>query len=329
MRYDDRVRLAVVIALVWVGTAWAEPAKPWAAGVPEAEQTTALAMYREGNTEFQESRYAQALVKYRDALKHWDHPAIRFNMAVCLVNLDQPLEAYEHLTAALKYNDAPIGADAYAQGLTYKKLLLGQLANLKVTSDVDGAEVTLDGKPVLKGKGEATQMVVPGAHQVVAAKPGFVTETAALVLLPGKDTVHAVHLLPIVISTHMVRRWNARTPWIVLASGVGGLALGGIVELSSRSEYHTYDQLLVAQCPHGCGSLPGQPALDPDTQSHETRAKVENVFGVSLLTLGSAAVVAGLVGVYLNLPRSVVEHGPTIAPAVGAAGTGASLSWSF
>lgn len=313
--------IAVVLG---VGSAWADTAKPsvdkpWAAGVPEAEQATALAMYREGNTEFQESRYAQALVKYRDALKHWDHPAIRFNMAVCLVNLDQPLEAYEHLIAALKYNDAPIGADAYAQGLTYKKLLLGQLANLKVTSDIDGAEVTLDGKPLLKGKGEAAQMLVPGAHQVVASKAGFVTETASLVLLPGKDTVHAVHLLPIVIRTHMVRRWNARTPWIIAGVGAGTAALGGLFEYLAFKDHRAYDSTLMMLCQAGCPESVGA--------SEKSAARTENIAGVSLLVVGGAGLAIGLVGVYLNVPRAVVEHAPVVTPTLGGAMT--TIGWSF
>ena len=123
--------VASILALALTRVAAADD-KPWAAGVSDAEQQKALAIYREGNAEFEESRYAQALTKYREALKHWDHPAIRFNMAVCLINLQQPLEAFEHLEAGMKYGAAPLGPELYAQGVTYKKLLDGQLTHLKV-----------------------------------------------------------------------------------------------------------------------------------------------------------------------------------------------------
>jgi hypothetical protein len=43
-------------------------------GVPEAEQELARALHAEGNAEFAELRFAQALAKYREALRHWDHP---------------------------------------------------------------------------------------------------------------------------------------------------------------------------------------------------------------------------------------------------------------
>jgi hypothetical protein len=293
--------------------------KPWAAGVSDEEQAKALAMYKDGNVEFEESRYAQALTKYREALTHWDHPAIRFNMAVCLVNLDQPLEAYEDLQKALAYAEAPLGADAYAQGLTYKKLLLGQLAHLEVTSDVDAADVTLDGKPLIKGVGKADQMMLPGPHQIVASKPGFETETTSLVLLPGKDTVHAVKLAPIKVSTRTVRRWKARTPWLVVGGGAGVALVGGVFELLSHGEYQTFNQLFDANYPMGTKMI------DPSIEAHRSTGRWENIAGLSLITVGGAAAIAGLVGVYLNQPHSVIEHGPMILPT----GNGAVASWTF
>src|SRR5262245_7450577 len=81
----------VVAVSLWADLAGAQPAqhqdapKPWVVGISEAEQQVALAVFKEGNSEFEQARYAQALAKYRQAIKHWDHPAIRFNMVVCLV----------------------------------------------------------------------------------------------------------------------------------------------------------------------------------------------------------------------------------------------------
>lgn len=315
------------VLVVAPGRGRAEPDKPWAQGVSEQEQAAALAIYREGNTEFEESRYAQALAKYREALKHWDHPAVRFNMAVALVNLDQPLEAYEHLTAALKYGDQPLGAEGYAQALTYKKLLEGQLTHLRVTCDVDGASVSLDGHPLFSGKGDKTMLLLPGSHEIVAAKPGFMTETTPLVLVPGKEIVHAVKLAKLEVKTRMVRRWNARAPWLIVGAGAGALVLGGVLDLQARSDYQSFDNQVALQCPAGCGpTMPtGMQKVSSSTESLRTKARVENIGGVSLLAVGGAAVAAGLVGVYLNLPRSVVERAPVVVPTAN----GAAAMWTF
>jgi hypothetical protein len=70
--------------------------RPWAASVSARDQAIARELYGAGNQEFVESRYAPALKKYREAITHWDHPAIRFNMAVALINLERPVEASDN-----------------------------------------------------------------------------------------------------------------------------------------------------------------------------------------------------------------------------------------
>lgn len=327
------MRAALVALVLAVSTpAVADDAgKPWTAGISETEQQAALALYRAGNTEFEESRYPQALAQYREALKHWDHPGIRFNMAVCLVNLDQPLEAMTHLEAALKYGAAPLGDEAYAQGLTYLKLLQAQISTLTVTCDAAGAEVTLDGQKLLACPGSETRRVAPGEHQLVTAKPGFLTDTQRLVALPGKALTHAIKLTPLdAVRTKVVRRWNARTPWIVTGVGVGTVALGSLALYLSKNEYETYDELLAQQCPDGCGpSMPaGMQEVSSSVKAHESRGATFNITGIGLVVIGGAAIIGGLVGVYLNQPRTVAET-PVVTPTVGPNGAGASVHWRW
>src|SRR5204862_5516188 len=77
--------------------------RPWASGVSQDAQKQALVLFDEGNRLFENSEHAAALAKYREALKIWDHPAIRYNAAVALINLDQPLAAHDNLELALRY----------------------------------------------------------------------------------------------------------------------------------------------------------------------------------------------------------------------------------
>src|SRR6476659_855341 len=74
-----------------------EPERPWARGVPKDRQAKAIALFREGNGALKESLFPKAAALYRDALQVWDHPAVHYNLALALVNLDQPLEVHEHL----------------------------------------------------------------------------------------------------------------------------------------------------------------------------------------------------------------------------------------
>jgi len=145
--------------------------------------------------------------------------------------------------------------------------------------------------------------------------------------VPGKEQVHAVHLVKLELKAHTERRWKARTPWIVVGSGAAALAIGGTLELLAHGEYQTYNQLLQAQCPVGCGpSLPpGMQKVDASTTSHKTTGRIENVAGVTLMSVGGAVAIAGLVGVYLNQPHSVLEHAPLITPTAN----GAMATWQW
>jgi alanyl-tRNA synthetase len=83
---------------------------------------------------------------YREALGKWDHPAIHYNMALALLNLDQPVETYEHFVSALKYGQEPLDSDKFDQANRYKSLLEKQLAGVDIRCNMEGATVKLDGK---------------------------------------------------------------------------------------------------------------------------------------------------------------------------------------
>jgi hypothetical protein len=169
--------------------------RPWAAGVSERAQALAFELYSDGNREFVEMRFVQALAKYREAIRHWDHPAIRFNIAVCLINLDQLVEARDSLERSLKYGVTALGADAYAQALKQRTLLHGKLARLTLDCPEPDEEVMIDGKLVFKGPGTVEQFVLPGEHHVVATKPGFLPASRKIVLAAGASAAFEIRPL--------------------------------------------------------------------------------------------------------------------------------------
>jgi hypothetical protein len=274
--------------------------RPWADGVPQELQDQALRIFQEGNALFEASEHAAALAKYREALKFWEHPAIRFNAAVALINLDQPLRAFENLELALRYGDAPLGAEKYQQAQTYRKLLVGQIAELKVACPEQGAEVALDGQALFVGPGEAARWLMPGAHQLVARKPGFLTETRSLVVLPGKPLLEQLTLQDIrSLPTNTVRRWSAWKPWSVVGAGALLAVLGVPVIVDSLHNVHDYEAAI-----DSCSAMVGGPCMVPPTASDTLhRARVENVVAISLFSVGAAVAASGLAMAILNQPR--------------------------
>ena len=238
--------------------------RPWAKGVPEEAQKQALLLFEEGNKLFENSEHAVALAKYREALKVWDHPAIRYNAAVALINLDQPLAANENLELALRYGDAPFNPETHQQALTYRKLLRGQLAELKVACVEPGADVALDGATLFVAPGEAARWLTPGTHQLVARKPGYLTETRSLSLLPGKPVVETLALQEIrSLPTRTDRRWPTWRPWAVVGAGALLAVVGLPILLDARSDLIAYDKQIADKCSMGCaaGTVP-QAATD-------------------------------------------------------------------
>lgn len=169
-----------------------DEAQPWAKGVPEKERSIAFELYEEGNREFIQGRYPQALVRYREAIQHWEHPAIRYNIAVCLINLGRPVEARNNLERGMAYGPEVLGADVYAQGEAYRTRLDAQLARLTLDCPEPGEEVMIDGQLVFTGPGVVATFLMPGEHNIVATKPGFLPATRKVVLVAGQSMSYEI-----------------------------------------------------------------------------------------------------------------------------------------
>ena len=96
--------LVLALAIAFVPMMAHADDQPWAVGVTDARKAGAQKLLEEGNALFLKKDYAQALEKYKAAVGSWDHPAIRFNMVRCLIQLDKPVEASDSLALALCQN---------------------------------------------------------------------------------------------------------------------------------------------------------------------------------------------------------------------------------
>jgi hypothetical protein len=234
-------------------------------------------------------------------------------MAVCLINLAQPIEARASLERALSYGEAPLGADTYKQALTYRSLLDGQLARVTIHSAEPHALVTLDGAVLFEAPGTYRAWLEPGEHQVVATKAGYITYSEPLSLVGGTTRDFDVHLLPFTSTTRTTRRWAPWKPYAVVASGALVAGVGGIVYSIAASDYDRYDDAVRAACPRGCTAA--ETAELTDVRAIKDGADSKQAAAISLLVVGGAIAVAGGVGLYLNQPRTDVVA-PPVSPGV-------------
>jgi hypothetical protein len=319
----------VALLLATAGGARAADARPWAAGVSDSAQRQALALFRQGNDAFARSEYSRAAGLYRQALQLWDHPAIHGNLAQALIQLDDPVAALAELELALAAGAAPFDGEVYAHLQLSHKLLLGQLARIDVECEVDAAEVTLDGKPVLSGRGHATAMVVAGTHEIVARKAKHLTFASRVTALPAQPVVVRVNLVPLDRAGTWERRMKPWKPWVVLGAGAVVTAIGAGLELMAAQNLHSYETEIARECPMGClpGDLPG-PVRDL-----RDRGERQSHWAVGAFVVGGLTLTTGVLLLYLNQPERVEvdENGRRLglAPWIGPGLAGAALTLRY
>ena len=317
--------LVLAPAVSGASSAHADDATPWSAGVTEAQKATAKGHLDRGNALAVENKHREALAAYEQALAAYDHPAIRFNMVKMLINLDRPVEAFDNLEPALKYGAAPLGDELFADAQNYRKLLIGQIANVEIGCTQEGAAVSLDGEPFVSCPGRKRTRVRPGRHAIVASKTGFLTLSRDEPLAPGDNPAIELVLVPLEKATITRTRWAAWKPWAVVGAGVLVGSLGVVVEIDARGQFSDYERRLTLECGDlVCAEDPGQSELD--------RALLRDRIGISMIAVGAAAVAVGGVLLVLNRPYQVPKEqaqmgrSVTATPLIGDGVLGLALS---
>jgi hypothetical protein len=294
---------------------------PWAQGVSEEQKAEAKKLLDAGNALLIEKKYVEALDKYTVAVTKWDHPAIRFNMVRCLIQLQRNIEAYDNLKLALKYGAAPLEETVYNEALAYEKLLETQVADITVSCTQAGVTLTLDGQPFATCPASEKKRVAPGPHQVVG-KGGkeLLPKTVELFVVGGKTQSAEIKLDPLEKGAVIVHRWPTWIPWSVFSGGLVIAGAGVGLQIWSSQQMKSYDAFVDDRCTGNC-----TPADLADVAYLKSGAELKTRLGVSFMVVGGAAVVTGAVMVYLNRGRTVY---PESLPKVVPMQDGAGVSWS-
>lgn len=299
--------------------------KPWANGVPQAVQDKASALYEEGNTLFAQQAHAPALEKYKAAIAMWEHPLIRFNMAVTEIRLERILEAADNLEKALLYGDKPFKPELYQQALDYQALVKNQVGYIEVSCDNTSSRLLLDGKPWFDCPGTKKIRVLAGEHAIVGEKPGFLTASTKVVVDGGETVQEKVKLVPLdsaVVLKYPYRRW---IPWTTTGVGVA-VALGGVgTWFLGANQMDQFEAEYSTQCQNGCEpglTAPEHRSLAAQRDSAELKGQI----GIAMMGIGGAVTVTGIVLAILNRPQRVL---PNVEVAPRAGGAVAKVGWRF
>ena len=271
--------------------------RPWNVGVSVEDRETAQALYEQGNRHFERSGYSKALREYRKAILLWDHPAIRYNMAICLMHLDQPIEAATHLTESLRHGEKPIGHRLFSEGKLHQKNLAARLAVVHISTTEAGAKVSLDGEEIFTGPGSVQRTVLSRKHQIVGSKDNMLTLTKDFMPEAGRELRIELAFISLGNGLVLERRWAQWKPWAVVAGGVLASAVGGGFYALAKRNMKAFDDGIALSCPVGCFSdSPTYLALEDKADT----AELQNIVMVAGLSLGGVALTTGLILVVLN-----------------------------
>jgi hypothetical protein len=286
-----------------IGTIESDPGeKPWARGVPADEKGKAQDLFNAGNEAMSNGLFPDAAAKYREALTHWDHPGIHYNLALALVNLNQDVEMYGALEKALVHGAEPLGGDErFARAKDFLKVVEGKLVRVEYTVTEPGSVLLLDGKEVLEGPGTYKAMIPQGEHSIAARAPDRAPTQLSLKLLGGETSRMELKLFTDAELTGEKRMMPVWVPYATLGAGV---VLGGLAawkHTSAKGGFEDYDAK-IADCAgrtetHGCSPDPATFALKSTAESDQTLA-------ATMYTAGGVALAAGIVLVILNRPKT-------------------------
>ncbi|HEY4177332.1 MAG TPA: hypothetical protein VGM90_10885 [Kofleriaceae bacterium] len=299
--------------------------QPWSVGVSEAQKATAQKLLEAGNALFLERNYVDALEKYKAAVAAWDHPAIRFNLVRCYVQLGKNVDAAQNLELALKYGNAPLEENVYTEALAYQKLLGGRIATIEATCAQEGVKLTLDGQALAECPATKTTQLEPGTHQLVGVKQGYLTRTLEVFAFGGKSQSVTVALEPLTTAARIEHRWPQWLPWVVFGGGLAVAGIGGLVDLNAAGKADDYDRAVAQKCPMSACN----PAVLGSDADLKNQAETRRNIAYGLFAAGGAITIGGAVMLYMNrgrtvYPESVEKVTPSVAPMPG----GAALSFS-
>lgn len=280
--------------------------RPWAVGVSPEKQTAALAKFREANAQLNDGVFATAVALYREALTFWDHPAINYNLALALLNLDQPLEVFGNLQRAIQFGPAPLEKEKFDHAQKYLRLVSQQIATVEVTCAKPGAKVSLDGQELFTvsaaGVGKYSGRVKIGKHTFVAEKPGYDPQVLTPVLGSGETFTTEIELYtPDELTRYRRRIDKTWVPWAVGGGGVVAGLVGGLLTLSARSSFDDFDAE-VARCNDASGGAGCE--VTSGLTGMRDAGESKRAFGYVAYGVAGAAVITGAVLLVLNRPRS-------------------------
>jgi hypothetical protein len=306
--------------------------RPWARGVSPADQAAAATLFQEGNAQLENSLFLNAIERYEQALKLWGHPAIHYNMALALVHLNEPLKLHEHLTKALHYDGQPLDAAKIARMQDLLRLVERQLVRVRISCDVPGASVRMNGKELFVAPGRHEAWVLPDDYTFTIVKEGYPPNERKRTAGAGEEVALDYRLYTQEEMTRYHRPWPAWRPWAVVGIGVALTGSGLLLHNMATDKYRSFDAAVThcSRTNNNRGCLP-----TPEMLNEQSRGNTFQNAALGAFSVGGATLALGVTLAYFNRLQAEVispdehEKSLNIIPMVGGNQGGVMAHFSF
>lgn len=334
-RRQSRFLVLLLCTSLWTAPALAQKPAPslsnrpaWAQNVSPSQQKAAAELLEQGNNLLKDSIFIEAEKKYVEALKHWKHPAIYYNLALALLNLDRPAEVYEYMVASTRYGEAPLGEERFKHARRYIERIEKESAWANITCDSETtATLKRDGELMPIPCERFERMLRPGTYTISASRNGDPVPDASLTLAAGERANYRLEVGD-------GRRWAAWKPWAVLGAGAAVAVGGRLIHMKARDEYRAFDEG-VFRC--NALSADGRQGCELSSELRATRSRANTLQWAALGTFaaGGAALITGGLMLYANKlhPQThlvpLPAKGVSVTPVVGKDENGIQASLQF
>lgn len=257
--------LAAVLACVAVAPAVrAQAATDGAAGQADPK-AVARAKLVDGGELLKRGEFKEALARFKEAYELVPSPKIHYNFGLSYRGLGRPadaIDAFERFLA--EAHDA--SPDLRANAERFRSELGQQVGTVVLTCDVDGADISVDGRSYGPTPARGPLRLDPGPHQVVVEKAPAAPFTRKVDLSAGQRlTVEVTLASPSTASPIAVppgpsapepivppaapeappappHSWKWKAGWGLAAGGVALLGFGLVERMAANSKFREFNR---------------------------------------------------------------------------------------
>lgn len=288
-------------------------------------QNRALArqLFASGNSLFTQRQYREAIVRFKQAFRHWNQYNIQFNIALCYYNLGDKVGAVTHLRRYLKK------ATAKERKSIPKPLLAMQRKVAVIIVQVPDPKATIWVNGKLAGTKRVELVVKPGRRTVVIKKGEKTVVRKVMDLSGGSQQVWEMSKMPVprpVVPEPPVPqppkpppRRLGRLHWGYFAAAAGlTVALGGVLTGLGV-------KVLQIEKDWKASALGSQERADLADKGEKYKNATNALVGVTA-AVGVTAVVLAIFTRWRSPER---ESGIKIQPAVGPGGASFTVRFDY